>query len=829
MEQLSFEELLSKLREAHDREVRTAAGGNAHDVSCSSNHLPADLSTCSSSSPNADVPGDSEGGRRGSGPSSPRNASKRSPCVLPPTKSSSVFDIYGDSEGGQGDGAPSPRSASKRSAFFLPLTKSSSVNEPADNEGAQRDGASSPRNASKRSACVLPPTKLSSGFDIFGDSEEVQRDCCSSPRRGSIIPRSSSYVPSRESSMASSSFFDVLGDLEGGHRGSLSSQRSASIIPTNLDRRESQASSRLSTVSTGFSIKISKLGQACSMASSKSGVIGLRPEWTDESRLSSCSDESDDEVELNVVSVQKLKRGWKRQMSAESLDSSKRSLVWGPQSIGRRCLEGVTLMLLLYECCWIPVQIAFNPSSLRVSSAIEYVLTVFWTFDMCLSFNCGYVDHLGREVMDRRLIASRYLKTWFLVDFAVVLPDWIFLVIDCATGQQRSASVGQALSVLRAMRVLRLQKLYRVLHAFEQRLNSSFLLMMFHTWRLVFVLGYIIHLLACVWYIIGTSSTDGWIHGHNLAHTNKLHLYANALFWSMTRFHGESIIDPQTTFEIFFCSFVGFGALLSFSSFVSTVTNMMLSLSRMQEKQTYAAQLLNEYLETHCISVDLSVRAKTCLNSRSSGCEEQVKLDSIGLSKQIIADIKEEANRPFLCGHPLFMAIYKIHGRSLRYICNEACVQKSYAPGEDIFVMDDPCDAMIIQTAGRATYSYDGNKGNGVDETLGKGEWFAEICLWAVWVFRGNLKTESDVSTVEVSVSGFLAMVRTFAPFFSNGFFSRYAQMFLETLADNDAISDRVVFSIAIELPTETCAAARQFGSVFSVRSTSHEDIREID
>eukprot|EP00928_Gymnodinium_smaydae_P086407 TRINITY_DN7049_c0_g1_i3.p1 TRINITY_DN7049_c0_g1~~TRINITY_DN7049_c0_g1_i3.p1 ORF type:complete len:642 (-),score=54.16 TRINITY_DN7049_c0_g1_i3:802-2727(-) len=603
-----------------------------------------------------------------------------------------------------------------------------------------------------------------------------------------VVSCSSNHL-SAELSRTTSSFVTPFGaesslKSDGVQRGSGSSvPQYASIIPhaTNLDGRESQALSRLSS---GFWIKMSKLGHTCSMASSRSYFLGLRPEYiTVESRSSSHSDEMEVEVELNVVPVHKVKKGWKRQMSAESLYSRKQSLVWSPQSICRRCIEGAEFIVLLFESCWIPVQIAFNPYWGSVSSEIEYVLTVFWTVDVCLSFNCGYVDHLGDVVMDRRLIALKYLKTWFFIDFAAVLSNWIFMVIGNASGQQRSAWVGQVLSVLRAMRLLRLQKLYRVLRAFEQRLNSSFALMVFHSWKLFLALGYFIHLQACVWYLIGTSSTDGWVHGHNFAHRSKLQLYAIALFFSMTYFSGVKFVDLQTTAEVTFCSLVGFyGGFWSFLTCFGSVMNMMHSHSRMQQRQQSAARFLNEYLELHSISVDLSVRAKTCLKSRSSGYEEQFKLDDIGLPKQIMADIEEEANRPFLLGHPLFTSIFKIHARSLRYVCNEACMQKSYVPGEDVFVTDASCDAMIIQTAGRTTYSYIGDGDNNVVETVREGEWLAEVCLWAVWAFRGNLKTESNVSTVEVSVSGFLAMVRTFAPYFSSGFFSRYAQTFLETL-----------------------------------------------
>eukprot|EP00928_Gymnodinium_smaydae_P030542 TRINITY_DN22685_c0_g5_i2.p1 TRINITY_DN22685_c0_g5~~TRINITY_DN22685_c0_g5_i2.p1 ORF type:complete len:313 (-),score=34.60 TRINITY_DN22685_c0_g5_i2:278-1216(-) len=290
-----------------------------------------------------------------------------------------------------------------------------------------------------------------------------------------------------------------------------------------------------------------------------------------------------------------------------------------------------------------------------------------------------------------------------------------------------------------------------------------------------------------------------WIARYDLGGSSDLYLYATSLFWSLTQFHGTSGINPGTTFELFFSSVVGLLTMLGFSSFLSKVTNMMIDLSRTQEKKTRAARLLNEYLDRNHVCTDLCVRAKTCLNTRAATETVSVSLDDIGLPKQMIADIKEEAIRPSLLRHPLFSAIAEIHSRCLRHLCQEACEQNYYAAGETIFILDDPCDSMIMQTSGRTCYCLKEQAEEEAEE-ISKNEWFAEACLWVVWVHRGDLKTLSTTFTLAVSATDFSATVELFLPFFGRSFFSTYATMYLHELMECDDPTDRVHFAIGVSL-----------------------------
>lgn len=61
-------------------------------------------------------------------------------------------------------------------------------------------------------------------------------------------------------------------------------------------------------------------------------------------------------------------------------------------------------------------------------------------------------------ILDSKIIARKYLKSWFLVDFISSLPlDYVFLGIE---GQSYSA--GRALRILRLAKLLQLLRLLRI-------------------------------------------------------------------------------------------------------------------------------------------------------------------------------------------------------------------------------------------------------------------------------------------------------------------------------------------------------------------------------
>jgi hypothetical protein len=80
-------------------------------------------------------------------------------------------------------------------------------------------------------------------------------------------------------------------------------------------------------------------------------------------------------------------------------------------------------ILLIIVCLFIPANLAFiDVEPLWITLVISFLDFIF-LIDMVLCFITSYMDEdIMTEVVDRKIIAFSYLKTWFLVDLLSILP-----------------------------------------------------------------------------------------------------------------------------------------------------------------------------------------------------------------------------------------------------------------------------------------------------------------------------------------------------------------------------------------------------------------------
>lgn len=86
-------------------------------------------------------------------------------------------------------------------------------------------------------------------------------------------------------------------------------------------------------------------------------------------------------------------------------------------------------------------------------------------------------DYIDEIILEPRLIAKNYIKTWFIIDLISSLPiDYLFLFFDQGenSGGYSIARTGRAIKVLRLvkllslLRLLRLSRLVRYIHQWEE-------------------------------------------------------------------------------------------------------------------------------------------------------------------------------------------------------------------------------------------------------------------------------------------------------------------------------------------------------------------------
>jgi len=93
-----------------------------------------------------------------------------------------------------------------------------------------------------------------------------------------------------------------------------------------------------------------------------------------------------------------------------------------PESVFRIKWNFLSLLVVLYCCIDIPIDIAFYPNiEVNFGFVINCIFDVFFVVDIFLNFQTGYDLH-GTVIMDRKKASNHYLRNGFAIDAIASLP-----------------------------------------------------------------------------------------------------------------------------------------------------------------------------------------------------------------------------------------------------------------------------------------------------------------------------------------------------------------------------------------------------------------------
>lgn len=85
--------------------------------------------------------------------------------------------------------------------------------------------------------------------------------------------------------------------------------------------------------------------------------------------------------------------------------------------------DTLILIMAVWNCIYIPFEIAFQPPASFIIEIINSVIDLFFYIDIAIAFRTSYLTFEGFEVTDWRDIGRRYvLKGTFIFDLLSVLP-----------------------------------------------------------------------------------------------------------------------------------------------------------------------------------------------------------------------------------------------------------------------------------------------------------------------------------------------------------------------------------------------------------------------
>lgn len=298
--------------------------------------------------------------------------------------------------------------------------------------------------------------------------------------------------------------------------------------------------------------------------------------------------------------------------------ASHEKYIFTAESLWRIGWDALILIFLVIQSFYIPFLIGFCVPMRGWLVYLDFVINVCFMVDIIVSFNTAFYIR-GNLVLNRREIAKRYLKSWFLVDLISTFPyEWLVsgsVLEDEENIDQYEYRINKIplllrlikiYRVFRMMKLLRLAKLKVIIVRIEDMVSHETLSNLFIYARLAGVVFFLAHWTACTWHFTSmqtmSSVSRSWIlelETHNEYVISVTERYITALYWAFTTMitigYGDVVAlsaEEQLTAMLSMCIASGF-----FSFIVGNFSNIISSQSAIDEKQSEILVSVNSYMK----------------------------------------------------------------------------------------------------------------------------------------------------------------------------------------------------------------------------------------
>lgn len=465
-----------------------------------------------------------------------------------------------------------------------------------------------------------------------------------------------------------------------------------------------------------------------------------------------------------------------------------RKCVLHPGGTWRTFWNVLVALCIFYDLLVIPLYVFDIPSNVFLAVAGWYI-QLFWNADFVISFFTGFYDE-GTLVLAPSRIACHYARTWMLFDISLISMDWSFVVMDTmdaaeAASLQWSRSL-RMLRFLRLVRMLRWVKLRRVNEVFQEYFHSQAASLYYGLASSIAHLMILNHLIACAWFGVSRLSTDNWVLDSNIEEEWMGHQYLVCLNWAFAQLGvGSSSAKPTNSLEFAFCILITFRSLITSSTLISTVSNLMAGLSKIKEDENTEFRLLRCYLSHNDIQPELGQKVtqflqhQYTLRQEARSADMDVPLLEL-LSHQLRGELQFARHRKSL--RKLAFVDDMIEGEDLQTLhvlhrlAMTALSNASVASKDIIFFSGTRASHAYLKLSGDLIYFTE----NAEEESVDSSAWIAEICLWTPWVYLGDLMAEDVTRLAILDADQFCEIMAQ--SWLTQRAAAKHARQYLETL-----------------------------------------------
>lgn len=426
------------------------------------------------------------------------------------------------------------------------------------------------------------------------------------------------------------------------------------------------------------------------------------------------------------------------------------------------------LLLLVANLIILPVAISFFNDDLSTRwIAFNCLSDTIFLIDIVVNFRTGIMqqDNAEQVILDPKLIAKHYLRTWFFLDLISSIPlDYIFLIFN----QDFSDSVqilhaGRALRILRLakllslVRLLRLSRLVRYVSQWEEVYFLNMASVFMRIFNLICMMLLIGHWSGCLQFLVPMLQgfpPNSWVAINELQEAFWLEQYSWALFKAMSHMLciGYGRFPPQSLTDMWLTMLSMISGATCYALFLGHATNLIQSLDSSRRQYREKVKQVEEYMAYRKLPREMRQRITEYFEHRYQGKFFDEELILGELSEKLREDVINYNCRSLVASVPFF-------ANADSNFVSDVVTKLRY----EVF---QPGDIIIKEgTIGSKMYFIqegivDIVMANGeVATSLSDGSYFGEICLLTNARRVASVRAETYCNLFSLSVDHFNAVL----------------------------------------------------------------------
>ncbi|XP_021738013.1 potassium channel AKT1-like [Chenopodium quinoa] len=373
-----------------------------------------------------------------------------------------------------------------------------------------------------------------------------------------------------------------------------------------------------------------------------------------------------------------------------------RRFIIAPRDPRYRSWEMFLVLLVFYTAWASPFEFGFlQKPSIKVIAIADNIVNAFFAVDIFLSFFVAYLDKKTYLLVDdKKKIAWRYLRTWFVFDTTSTIPSELVLKV-----LPHNVRVYGLFSMLRLWRLRRVSKMISRLEK-DPKVNYFFI----RSCKLICTTLFTVHSAACFYYLLAASYPDPkktWIGltVDNFEKENLWLLYVTSIYFSITTVTtvGYGDLHPVNLREMIFVIFYMLFNLGLTAYLIGNMTNLVVHRTSRTRNFRDKLQAASSFGQRNKIPVRLQDQmvSHLCLKYRA---------DSEGLQQQEVLESLPKAIKSSISHYLFYSLLDKVY--LFREVSNDLLFQlvsemkaEYFPPKEDVILQNEaPTDLYVLVT-----------------------------------------------------------------------------------------------------------------------------------